>query len=78
MTKENFQSLNVVMRCLKAIQPIRLIKVVYEGILTDLFKKLLTEGMGRKKHTVWFNDRYFIGKRIMVKKWNRKCRRTTK
>ena len=37
----------------KAVKPIRLIKVVYEGILTvsdaDLFKKLLTEGMGKKK-----------------------------
>ena len=36
------------MRCLK-----NLVKVVYEGILTvsdaDLFKKLLTEGMGKKK-----------------------------
>lgn len=37
----------------KAIKPIRLIKVVYEGTLTvsdaDLFKTLLTEGMGKKK-----------------------------
>ena len=37
----------------KSVKPVRLVKVVYEGILTvsdaDLFKKLLTEGMGKKK-----------------------------